>query len=96
MNNVPDPLSRLLSSWRVEPTPQADFRTGVQSRLQASRQDASWGSFARARGAWVACAFVFAGFAGAWAGTAQARDRVVSSQADAYVQAMDARAMAGP
>lgn len=96
MNNDPDPLSRLVSSWRVEPVRQADFRARVQARLLAARQDASWRSFAQARGAWVACAFIVAGFAGAWAGSLQARDRVVAAQADAYVQAMDARAMVGP
>lgn len=93
-----DTLSRALHEWRVAPPRNPQFRTAVWRRIGAAPRGGalSWPVYVRRHAGAVAGALALAAAAGAWIGREQAHARVASAStrmANAYVQALDARAM---
>jgi outer membrane lipoprotein SlyB len=96
MNLPQDSLSRTLAAWRVGPRRDPQFRAAVHARI-AGGAGTSWAAFARAHAPLVAGALAVAMVLGALTGREQARARVAADNgriASAYVQSLDARAMA--
>lgn len=99
MNIPPDPVSRLLAAWRLEPERDPGFRTQVWHRIELLRQASTWSHFARTHPAAVAGALSIAVVLGAVSGREQARASAAaesSRMASAYVQSLDARTMTMP
>jgi len=99
MNTTPDPLDSTLAAWRVQPTPEPQFRVQVWSRIAAASQSVNWTRFARAHPALVSGALGAALVVGAWTGREQARSHAATESsrlAAAYVQSLDARTMTLP
>lgn len=68
----PDPLSRALAAWRVDPPADPAFRPAVWQRLSALRRE-DWRAYLRAHlAAWCVVALVATAAAG-WAGRSAAR-----------------------
>ncbi|MBL9199364.1 MAG: hypothetical protein JNL39_02610 [Opitutaceae bacterium] len=92
----PDPLSRALADWRVQPPRNPQFRASVQARLAPERRAPSWSGYVRAHSAWVATALAVAVLAGGWTGRARARATLAAesvAMAGHYVRGLDARVM---
>lgn len=95
----PDHLSPTLAAWRVNPPSNPAFRAAVWARLEADDAALSWPRFARRHATYVAGLLVMASVAGALGGKVSARRQVAEARerlAQAYVQALDARAMGRP
>jgi len=93
-----DTLSRALHEWRVTPVRNPQFRAEVWRRIAgAPRRGAlPWTQYVRRHAGAVVGALAIAAALGAWIGREQAHTRVASDRtrlANAYVQALDARAM---
>jgi len=96
---TPDTLSATLSSWRVAPSRNPQFRHEVWARIGAEADSLPWSVFARRHLAMVGGALALALVVGAISGHEQARSRVASESdrlAAAYVQGLDARTMQMP
>jgi hypothetical protein len=96
MKPSPDPLSSLLSAWRVEPAADPGFRPAVRERVSAGHAGATWQAFARRRGALVGGVLTVALLGGALGGHGTARARAEEDRArlaSAYVAGLDARRM---
>jgi hypothetical protein len=95
----PDPLSRALADWRVNPARNPRFRASVRARLAPQRGAPSWGGYVRAHATWVAGALAVAVLVGGWTGRTRAR-HTLSAESGAmaahYVRALDARLMRMP
>lgn len=92
-------LARTLAAWRLAPRRNPEFRAAVRARIDALPAATSWRGYARVHAAALAGALAVALVAGALAGREQARSRVAADRAEiaqAYVQALDARAMTMP
>ncbi|MDD3179946.1 MAG: hypothetical protein PHQ04_06285 [Opitutaceae bacterium] len=76
MNSSRDPLSVILSGWRVAPPANPDFRPAVWRRIGALRSRESWPAYLRAHAAlWTLMAAVVLSAAG-WTGHAAAQARM--------------------
>ncbi len=96
---TPDPLSRMLASWRVAAPRDPHFRTAVWSRIGESAGAQPWAVYARRHAAAVGGALTLAIAVGALGGHGWARAQVAAESArlaTAYVQGLDARAMPMP
>lgn len=92
-------LSSALRDWRLDPPRDPQFRAAVWARIEASRRGLPWLGYARAHATMLVGALAVALAVGGWVGREQARARVAADRAQiasAYVQALDARAMAMP
>lgn len=95
-SSPPDPLSRALGAWRVDPPADPAFRPAVWRRLGALRRD-DWRGYLRAHlAAWCVVALVATAAAG-WAGRSVAhaelaaeRERMIFS----YLGDLDPRVLA--
>ena len=99
MKTPPDPFSRLLAVWCIEPARDPGFRTQVWHRIESLRQASTWSHFARTHPAAVAGALSIAVVLGAVSGREQARASAAaesSRMASVYVQKLDARTMTMP
>lgn len=95
-----DPLSGLLSEWRVSPAHRPQFRSQVWTRVESrAGQQANWSLFARSHAGLVAAVVTASILVGAWSGQTEAREhRDADRQAIAasYVHTLDARWMRHP
>ncbi len=99
MKTPPDPFSRLLAVWCIEPARDPGFRTQVWHRIESLRRASTWSHFARTHPAAVAGALSIAVVLGAVSGREQARTSAAaesSRMASDYVQKLDARTMTMP
>ena len=95
----PDPLSRTLAAWRVQPARNPQFRGEVWARIGAVGAAVPWGAYARRRSPALLSAIALAVLVGGFLGREQARTRAAAESARlaaAYVQGLDARAMRMP
>jgi hypothetical protein len=95
----PDPISTILSAWRVTPRRSREFRREVWARIGAKSSATPWRVFARQHMAAVAGAMAFALVLGALSGHESAQSRLAverARMAAAYVQGLDARVMQMP
>lgn len=94
----PDPTrTALLSAWQVKPDRNPAFRTEVWRRIERRRATASWPGYLRAHAPLAAGALLATVALAGWTGHVQAREQTRlqrEAMAKAYVQALDARAMA--
>lgn len=96
MNSSSDPLSRALSTWRIAPPRDPQFRAAVWARLQAAR-DQRWVSYVRHHATASFAAFALAVVAGGWLGQWQAHRLAAQDRetlALTYLSAIDARVIA--
>src|SRR5690242_14223666 len=99
MSAPPDPLRAFLSTWRLHPRRNPQFRTEVWARIGSGRGATPWSLYLRSHSAAVAGALALAIVVGAIGGWSQARARVESDSrqiASAYVYSLDARNMRMP
>lgn len=87
-----DPLSSLLSRWRHEPRPAADFAAGVWAKIDAARGDERVVTAFR----WaLPLAASLAILLGIGAARLEARQQHAERMADSYVRTIDPVQMAG-
>jgi hypothetical protein len=94
-----DAVARALQDWQLAPARDPQFRAAVWARIEAVQHGVPWARYVRAHTAMLAGALVLALAVGGWIGRTKARSRVAADRAaiaSAYVQALDARAMATP
>jgi hypothetical protein len=93
---TPDPLSRTLEAWRVQPARDPQFRSEVRQRL-ASGSTESWSRYLRAHGVgWSVAAALGIAVAG-WTGRAAAKVRLEAERhamVEAYLVELDPRVQA--
>ena len=93
MHSSPDPLSRALGAWRLDPPRDPSFRAAVWSRLQIVRQE-RWVQFVRHHAAASFVALALAIVAGGWLGERQAQRQAEADRealAVTYLSKIDAR-----
>jgi hypothetical protein len=98
MSSPDSDLSQALAAWRLAPRRDPGFRAAVRTRL-AAPGGLGWGAYLRLHAGPVAAACALAVVAGGWLGHAQARARDAADRdqlAEAYVRALDARALTAP
>jgi hypothetical protein len=84
----------MLTTWRITPQKNPEFRTSVWARLDAARRPSTWSMFARTHPAIVGAMMLTAIVAGAWSGRTEANERTEADRAKIaanYVHALDAR-----
>ncbi len=92
----PDPLSRLLSEWSVQPPRNPGFRATVWQRMRRGSHE-SWGSYLRQHlAAWGLAAVVVSAAAG-WSGRTVAHSRLKAERETmvvSYLVGLDPRVQA--
>jgi hypothetical protein len=94
--NPRDSLSQTLTSWRIKPPSDPNFRPAIWARIQRRAGD-TWTGYLRAHLAgWSAVALVAVGVAG-WTGHAAAQAKLESNREQmvvSYLGELDPRVMA--
>lgn len=96
MNPEDEKLTQVLADWRVAPSTDAEFRTGVWARIARARREVAFAGFVRAHAVPCAALLVVALGVGAWTGRERARARADAERAvivNSYVSGLDARTM---
>ncbi|HEU5079102.1 MAG TPA: hypothetical protein VFT72_07805 [Opitutaceae bacterium] len=99
MKTPSDPLETALADWRLEPTRNPRFRSGVWARIEAARSGETWSRYMRTHAASVALAFICALTVGIFSGRMRARAEVAAENGKIvaqYVRSLDARTMHRP